>query len=135
MHTSVLFFAFIKANLKGHLRNSTMQTFMHILLCYLKIIFSTGWRKFWSRRENRPYFFNRVTGDTMWEMPPFANHHQQHPHPPPEFHRTSDPLGINDNGPTGNGPQSHPHHHHHPPPPHHQPHHHQQHTPGHVSLL
>ena len=21
-----------------------------------------GWRKFWSRRENRPYFFNRMSG-------------------------------------------------------------------------
>lgn len=57
-----------------------------------------GWRKFWSRRENRPYYFNRVSGDTMWEMPPIFNQHHHNP--------LSDPLGINQNGPgLHNGPQ------------------------------
>ena len=85
-----------------------------------------GWRKFWSRRENRPYFFNRMSGDTMWEMPPIHantnNGPQQppasggppagpsgpggHPPAPPHFNNPiNDPLGIN-NGPH----QSHHHH-------------------------
>lgn len=28
-----------------------------------------GWRKFWSKRENRPYFWNKLTGESLWEMP------------------------------------------------------------------
>ena len=28
-----------------------------------------GWRKYWSRRENRPYFFNLETGVTLWNQP------------------------------------------------------------------
>ena len=46
-----------------------------------------GWRKYWSKRENRPYFFNRANGQTLWEMPemPGAG----------GFERNSDPLGIN----------------------------------------
>ncbi|RWS28547.1 phosphorylated CTD-interacting factor 1-like protein [Leptotrombidium deliense] len=28
-----------------------------------------GWRKFWSKREKRPYFFNKVTNESLWEMP------------------------------------------------------------------
>ncbi len=103
-----------------------MHSFSDIYsLCYCCI---AGWRKFWSRRENRPYFFNRVTGDTMWEMPPFHNsqqQQQQQQHPPQAgFDRNPDPLGINQNGPPTNGPPP-PHHHH--PHPHHPPHHPHQH--------
>ena len=29
-----------------------------------------GWRKFWSRRENRPYFWNKQTNESLWEWPP-----------------------------------------------------------------
>ena len=29
-----------------------------------------GWRKFWSKRENRIYFWNKATGQSLWEMPP-----------------------------------------------------------------
>jgi WW domain. len=28
-----------------------------------------GWRKFWSKRQNRPYFWNKQTGESLWEMP------------------------------------------------------------------
>ena len=70
-----------------------------------------GWRKFWSRRENRPYFFNRLTGETLWEMPPHQGFQPQSPGqpPPPQgaFERNSDPLGISGNGPPAQ---------HHPPP-------------------
>lgn len=30
-----------------------------------------GWRRFWSKREQRPYFFNRNTNESLWEMPHF----------------------------------------------------------------
>ena len=33
-----------------------------------------GWRKFWSRRENRPYFFNKHTNESMWEMEQLLAH-------------------------------------------------------------
>ncbi|VVC46001.1 Hypothetical protein CINCED_3A025548 [Cinara cedri] len=42
-----------------------------------------GWKKFWSKRENRPYFWNKLTGESLWEFPPLR-----------QFDVTSDPLGI-----------------------------------------
>lgn len=30
-----------------------------------------GWRRFWSKREQRPYFFNKNTNESLWEMPHF----------------------------------------------------------------
>lgn len=57
-----------------------------------------GWRKFWSKRENRPYFWNKLSGESLWEMP-------RH------FDPLTDPLGIcNPNG-TPNAPSTpSPHH-------------------------
>lgn len=55
-------------------------------------LLAQGWRKYWSRRENRPYFFNRATGETLWdlaEIPGAPGYNQQ------EVCRNSDPLGIN----------------------------------------
>lgn len=53
-----------------------------------------GWRKFWSKRENRPYFWNKVTGESLWEWPPAKG----------TFDPLTDPLGIchgnNSNGPS-----------------------------------
>lgn len=43
-----------------------------------------GWRKFWSKRENRPYFWNKLTGESLWEMPMAK----------PHFDPITDPLGI-----------------------------------------
>lgn len=43
-----------------------------------------GWRKFWSKRENRPYFWNKVTGESLWETPALKN----------QFDPITDPLGI-----------------------------------------
>ncbi|XP_037047936.1 uncharacterized protein LOC119082528 [Bradysia coprophila] len=28
-----------------------------------------GWRKYWSKTENQPYFWNKVSGESLWEMP------------------------------------------------------------------
>lgn len=39
------------------------------------------WRKCWSKRENRHYFWNKSTGESLWEIP-------RH------FDPLTDPLGI-----------------------------------------
>ena len=69
-----------------------------------------GWRKFWSRREGRPYFFNRANGETLWDMP--GTNVQG-------FERNSDPLGISSPPQAGGVPQGGQH----PPPQQHQQHH------------
>lgn len=33
-----------------------------------------GWSKCWSKRENRPYWFNRFTNQSLWEMPVLGQH-------------------------------------------------------------
>lgn len=40
-----------------------------------------GWRKCWSKRENRHYFWNKSSGESLWEMPR-------------QFDPLTDPLGI-----------------------------------------
>lgn len=44
-----------------------------------------GWRKFWSKRENRIYYWNKANGESLWEMPPLR---------PNQYDPVSDPLGI-----------------------------------------
>ncbi|XP_012274652.1 phosphorylated CTD-interacting factor 1 [Orussus abietinus] len=54
-----------------------------------------GWKKFWSKRENRPYFWNKLTGESLWVMPSLK----------PQFDPITDPLGICGVPPMpGNGP-------------------------------
>nr|CAD7585766.1 unnamed protein product [Timema genevievae] len=53
-----------------------------------------GWRKFWSKRENRPYFWNKLTGESLWETPLLK----------PQFDPITDPLGICNPPPAINGP-------------------------------
>lgn len=36
-------------------------------------LLQAGWRKFWSKRENRPYYFNKLTNQSLWEMPPLPS--------------------------------------------------------------
>lgn len=43
-----------------------------------------GWRKFWSRREGRNYYFNKVTNESLWELPKLSG----------QFDPLTDPLGI-----------------------------------------
>jgi phosphorylated CTD-interacting factor 1 len=45
-----------------------------------------GWKKFWSKRENRPYYWNKVTNESLWETPG-------------KFDPLTDPLGICHNTP------------------------------------
>lgn len=40
-----------------------------------------GWRKFWSKRESRWYFWNCNSGESLWELPPLPGRH-----PPPPGH-------------------------------------------------
>lgn len=49
-----------------------------------------GWRKYWSKRENRPYFWNKLSGESMWELPAVKR----------DFDPITDPLGICHTGPT-----------------------------------
>ncbi|XP_046676370.1 mRNA (2'-O-methyladenosine-N(6)-)-methyltransferase isoform X1 [Homalodisca vitripennis] len=53
-----------------------------------------GWKKLWSKRENRPYFWNKLTGISLWEMP----------NNKPQFDPITDPLGISGPGTPINGP-------------------------------
>lgn len=46
-----------------------------------------GWRKFWSKREGRPYFFNKITNESLWETPRLNGQHEP-------YDIISDPLGI-----------------------------------------
>lgn len=32
-------------------------------------LLQAGWRKFWSKREKMPYYFNKLTNESLWEMP------------------------------------------------------------------
>ncbi|XP_036326773.1 mRNA (2'-O-methyladenosine-N(6)-)-methyltransferase [Rhagoletis pomonella] len=64
-----------------------------------------GWRKFWSKRESRPYYWNKITGESLWEMPGAR-----------PFDPLTDPLGICHSGgqPPMNPGMPHPHHIQHP---------------------
>ncbi|XP_013083878.1 mRNA (2'-O-methyladenosine-N(6)-)-methyltransferase-like [Biomphalaria glabrata] len=48
-------------------------------------LLQAGWRKFWSRREGRPYYFNKITNESLWETPMLGIAHDP----------ITDPLGIN----------------------------------------
>ncbi|XP_065135547.1 mRNA (2'-O-methyladenosine-N(6)-)-methyltransferase isoform X1 [Paramisgurnus dabryanus] len=47
-------------------------------------LIQAGWSKCWSKRENRPYYFNRFTNQSLWEVPVLGQHDV-----------ISDPLGLN----------------------------------------
>ncbi|KAJ8302948.1 hypothetical protein KUTeg_019344, partial [Tegillarca granosa] len=55
-------------------------------------LLQAGWRKFWSKRESRPYFFNKNTNESLWDMPMLENMMQQRD-------LLTDPLGIGGPGP------------------------------------
>lgn len=52
-----------------------------------------GWRKCWSKRENRHYFWNKSSGESLWEMPR-------------NFDPLTDPLGICSGGAPAASPHS-----------------------------
>ncbi|CAH1270740.1 PCIF1 [Branchiostoma lanceolatum] len=55
-------------------------------------VLRAGWRRFWSKREKRWYFFNKMTGESLWEMP--VVHKSPHNGVPGGSDRITDPLGI-----------------------------------------
>ncbi|XP_022705330.1 phosphorylated CTD-interacting factor 1-like isoform X2 [Varroa jacobsoni] len=63
-------------------------------------LLNQGWRKFFSKRENRFYFFNKVTNESLWEMPPM-------PGSSSGYDPLTDPLGIS--GPSSDMPPTPPH--------------------------
>lgn len=42
-------------------------------------LLSAGWRKFWSKRENRWYFWNCNTGESLWDPPPLPGRYPPQP--------------------------------------------------------
>lgn len=44
------------------------------LTCLADELVQAGWSKCWSRRENRPYYFNRFTNQSLWEVPVLGQH-------------------------------------------------------------
>lgn len=41
-----------------------------------------GWRKCWSKRENRHYYWNKISGESLWDIPPSGSEwHQLSAHP------------------------------------------------------
>lgn len=58
-------------------------------------LINQGWKKFWSKRENRPYYWNKISGESLWETPVLNRH----------FDPMTDPLGIcHSNSGQNNGP-------------------------------
>uniref|UniRef100_G3NGA1 mRNA (2'-O-methyladenosine-N(6)-)-methyltransferase n=1 Tax=Gasterosteus aculeatus aculeatus TaxID=481459 RepID=G3NGA1_GASAC len=55
-----------------------------VFTCLTDELVQAGWAKCWSRRENRPYYFNRFTNQSLWEVPVLGQHDV-----------ISDPLGLN----------------------------------------
>ncbi|XP_015785214.1 phosphorylated CTD-interacting factor 1 [Tetranychus urticae] len=50
-------------------------------------LFQQGWRVVWSKREQRPYYFNKTTNESLWEMPPLTGEGG-------DYDPLTDPLGI-----------------------------------------
>ncbi|KAK3085841.1 hypothetical protein FSP39_009480 [Pinctada imbricata] len=55
-------------------------------------LLQAGWRKFWSRREQREYYFNKNTNESLWDMPQLTHS--------PHQDLLTDPLGISGPGPS-----------------------------------
>lgn len=36
-------------------------------------LLDAGWRKFYSKREQRPYYFNKFTNQSLWDPPSGVN--------------------------------------------------------------
>lgn len=47
---------------------------LDFLICLKDELVQAGWAKCWSRRENRPYYFNRFTNQSLWEVPVLGQH-------------------------------------------------------------
>lgn len=45
-----------------------------VCVCVTDELVQAGWSKCWSRRENRPYYFNRFTNQSLWEVPVLGQH-------------------------------------------------------------
>lgn len=58
-------------------------------------LLDAGWRRFWSRREGKEYFYNKVTKQSVWEQPPIGS---------PLGASRHDPLGIQIDLPAGADP-------------------------------
>lgn len=50
-----------------------LMSFLPSLLSPDELV-QAGWEKCWSKRESRPYYFNRFTNQSLWEMPLLGQH-------------------------------------------------------------
>ncbi|XP_013402356.1 phosphorylated CTD-interacting factor 1-like [Lingula anatina] len=48
-------------------------------------LLQAGWRRFWSKREGRPYYFNKLTNQSLWDLQQLLD---------TQLDPLSDPLGI-----------------------------------------
>lgn len=60
----------------GHLqgRSVVQDAALLTLTVFSDELVQAGWEKCWSKRENRPYYFNRFTNQSLWEMPVLGQH-------------------------------------------------------------
>lgn len=49
-------------------------TILTLVLSLSDELVQAGWEKCWSKRESRPYYFNRFTNQSLWEMPLLGQH-------------------------------------------------------------
>lgn len=54
--------------------NTTLCWFLTLMFSPSDELVQAGWEKCWSKRENRPYYFNRFTNQSLWEMPLLGQH-------------------------------------------------------------
>ncbi|XP_039251610.2 mRNA (2'-O-methyladenosine-N(6)-)-methyltransferase-like isoform X1 [Styela clava] len=59
-----------------------------------EVLVQAGWRMFWSQRENRYYFFNKLTNQSLWDMPQIAQAGMAVPKSPTGAAPLNDPLGL-----------------------------------------
>ena len=50
------------------------RTGLIVISVFSDELVQAGWEKCWSKRENRPYYFNRFTNQSLWEMPVLGQH-------------------------------------------------------------
>ncbi|XP_071817429.1 mRNA (2'-O-methyladenosine-N(6)-)-methyltransferase-like [Apostichopus japonicus] len=60
-------------------------------------LLDAGWRRFWSRREGKEYFYNKFTKQSLWDQPPIGS---------PVGATRHDPLGIQIDLPAGADPNA-----------------------------
>lgn len=80
--SQTLIFDYMLVCFRSLLKSTILKIFHLRCLCPVCLMFvsrsdeliQAGWAKCWSKRENRPYYFNRFTNQSLWEMPVLGQH-------------------------------------------------------------